>query len=112
MQRAINSFELNVDQLDIQKDLNVFLLIVSRGSDNGLANVWSVINPILADSKSSNQSINNACQILLSFDRLTKDQADALAGNVNTLPVDKITEEKKGEILAFLKKYQDIENGK
>lgn len=112
MQRAIDSFEQNVDQLDIQKDLNIFILIVSKGSDNGLASVWSKINPILADSKSPNQIINNACQILLSFDRLTKDQADALAGNVNTLPTDRITEEKKKEILAFLKKQQDIYNDK
>ena len=112
MQRAIDSFERNVDKLDLQNDLNVFLLIASLGSDNGLASVWSIINPILADSKSPKQTINNACQILLSFDRLTKDQADALAGNVNTLPADKITEEKKGEILAFLKKYQELENGK
>lgn len=112
MQRAIDSFEQNVDQLDIQKDLNIFILIVSKGSDNGLANVWSKINPILADSKSPNQIINNACQILLSFDRLTKDQADALAGNVNTLRADKITEEKKKEILAFLKKQQDLYNDK
>lgn len=104
MQLAIASFEKNVNALSIPNDINVLQLIASNGSKAGMEGVWEKVNPILADGKNQSQaSLNGAIQILLSFSKLTKDQTDALAANVKTLPAGKLANDKKNEVLNFLK---------
>ena len=104
MQRAITSFEKNIQALTIHDDVKVLQLIASRGSAEGIDGVWAKVNPVLADGKSQPQAnINSAIQILLSFSKLTKDQADALAANVKILPTAKLAEDRKKEVLEYLK---------
>ena len=108
MQRATESFELHIQELTIPKDVNVFQIIATHGSDEGIEGVWSIINPILADGKNQNQkNIDGAIQILLSFSRLTNQQADALTGNVKALPANKVSDAKKQEILKYIEEHQD-----
>ena len=109
MQRAITSFEKNINALGIPGDINILQLIASNGSESGVEGVWGIVNPILADGKNQPPAnVNGAIQILLSFSKLTKDQADALAANVKTLPAGKLAEEKKKEVLGFLKGLKNI----
>ena len=109
MQRAITSFEKNINALGIPGDINILQLIASNGSESGVEGVWGIVNPILADGKNQPPAnVNGAIQILLSFSKLTKDQADALAANVKTLPAGKLAEEKKKEVLGFLKGLKSI----
>ena len=109
MHRAITSFEKNINALGIPGDINVLQLLESHGSESGMEGVWEKVNPILADGKNQSQAnVNGAIQILLSFSKLTKDQADALAANVKTLPAGKLAEEKKKEVLGFLKGLKNI----
>jgi len=62
------------------------------------------VDPILADGgKQSTATITSAIHILQSFSELTKEQADALAANVKTLPAGKTADDKKNEFLDFLK---------
>lgn len=107
MQRAIVFFENNVNALSITDDTNVFQLIASQGSDNGIDGVWGRLNPIFADGKNQPQTlIDNAIDILFSFSKLSKAQADALAGNLKTLPTAKINDDRRKEVLLFLKRFQ------
>lgn len=107
MQRAISSFEKRLGQLSIDNDVNILQLIASNGSSEGIDGVWSIINPVLADGKVQQpNTINNAIKILLSISKMTKEQADALSGNVKALPTSKITEEKKKEILEYIKEHK------
>ena len=107
MQRATESFEHHIQELTIPKDVNVLQIIATHGSDEGIDGVWSLINPILADGKNqSPNTINGAIQVLLSFSRMTKQQADALIGNVKALQANKISEEKKKEILKYIEECQ------
>ena len=107
MQRATESFEQHIQELAVPKDVNVLQIIATHGSDEGIEGVWSVINPILADGKNQNQNnIDGAIQILLSFSRLTNQQADSLTGNVKALPANKVTEEKKQDILKYIEDHQ------
>lgn len=109
MQRAITSFEKNINALGIPGDINILQLIASNGSESGVEGVWGIVNPILADGKNQPPAnVNGAIQILLSFSKLTKDQADALAANVKTLPAGKLAEEKKKVVLGFLKGLKNI----
>lgn len=106
MQRAIVSFEKNMTQLSIDKDVNIFQLIASRGSSEGMESVWSIINPILADGKNRQlKVINNAIQVLKSFSKLTVEQAEALAGNVKALPATKLSEENKEVVLNYIREH-------
>ena len=102
MTRAISSFEQNINKLTIPNDINILQLVATYGSDSGEDGVWGIINPILADGKNQKQeTINAALRVLSSFSKMTKEHADALAGNVKALPSSKITAELKNEILAF-----------
>ena len=104
MKRAISSFETNADNLSIPGDATVLQLLASLGSAEGRALVWGKVNPILADGgKQSTATITSAIQILQSFSELTKDQAAALVANVKTLPAGKIADDKKNEVMDFLK---------
>lgn len=106
MQRAIASFEKNIAQLSIDKDANILQLIASNGSSEGIEGVWGTINPILADGKNKQPKvINNAIQVLLSFSKITEEQAEALAGNVKALPAAKLSDEKKEEVLNYIRKH-------
>lgn len=103
MQRAISSFEKNIGQLSIDNDINILQLIASQGSSEGLEGVWGIINPLLADGKNIQpKSINNAIHVLLSFSKMTKEQAEALAGNVKALPTNKLPDDKKKEVLQYI----------
>lgn len=106
MQRATESFEQHIQELAVPRDVNVLQIIATHGSDEGIEGVWSIINPILADGKNQKQdSINGAIQILLSFSRFTNQQADALTGNVKALPSNKLSDEKKKELLKYIEDH-------
>lgn len=107
MKRAIASFEQNIAQLNIDKDINVCQLIASNGSSEGIEGVWEIINPILADGKNRQpQTINHAIQVLQAISKMTNEQAEALAGNVKALPSNKLSEEKKEEVLKYIKEHK------
>lgn len=106
MQRAIASFEKNITQLSIEKDVNILQLIASNGSSEGIESVWGIINPILADGKNRQPKVlNNAIQALKSFSKLTVEQAEALAGNVKALPVTKLSDDNKEEVLNYIREH-------
>lgn len=107
MQRAIASFEQNIQNLSVQNDTNILQLIAANGSDEGIEGAWGLVNPILADGKNKPQGIiNKALQVLMSFSRLTKEQAEALTGNVKAMPEGKISDENRKEVMAFLESFR------
>lgn len=102
--KAISSFDNNIGKLIIPTDENMLQLIAVNGSDVGIEEVWAKVNPILANSKNQPQNvINSAIQILLFCTKLYMTQPDALAGNIKALTLSKCSDEKKKEILLFIK---------
>lgn len=106
MERATETFEQHIQELSVLKDVNVLQIIATHGSDEGIDGVWGIINPVLANGKTGNQKdIEGAIQILMSFKKFNPQQAEALTGNVKSLPSNKVTEEKKKEILKYIEDH-------